>query len=101
MTSACTTTSSAFSSAPTFTMPPSNPWLKMVQDESTKRDKALAAQRDQLVAGWRQGGPWAWMTAVDPTTETGEGLGPGFESLRFPHGRPLIWTTDERDNEAP
>ena len=77
-----------------------NPWAKFVADDSARQDKKLAADRAKLIAFWREH-PWHWLAGVDPTTETGEGLGPGFEHLRFPKGRPLLWTTDERDNKQP
>ena len=52
--------------------------------------------QDELLAYW-SAHPWNWLTARDPFTKTGKGLGPGYDLLDFPDGRPLIWTTDERE----
>lgn len=57
---------------------------------------AITRQRQELMEHWRSG-VWAWLSGVDTTThET-----PLAPDRYYPHGVPLIWTTDEKDNEHP
>src|SRR5574341_150501 len=75
-------------------------WDRMFASDQIQSDRELERRREELVGLWRED-EWAWLTGVDPTTLTGEGLGPGYDHLQFPNGRPLIWTTDERDSKNP
>lgn len=40
---------------------------------------------------------WNWLTGIDPTTHQLDFL----PNREFPSGVPIIWTTDERDNDHP
>ena len=77
-------------------------WGQLVQTPERQEDKGdLAPQRRALLLKWSKD-PWAWLTGVDPTTTTGRGLGAlHLELMEFPDGRPLIWTTDEKDDDEP
>ena len=66
-------------------------------DLSEKMATELARERTQLLLHWGKH-PWYYLTAVDPTTTTIELNG---KTLYYPQGRPLIWTTDERDDDVP
>jgi len=57
----------------------------------------LAKERKQLLKRWAQH-PQFWLVGLDPTTTTVE---LGARTLYFPRGRPLIFTTDEKDNDNP
>lgn len=57
----------------------------------------LAQERKHLLLHWSKH-PWHFLSGVDPTTTTLELDG---KRLYYPKGRPLIFTTDERDDEEP
>jgi hypothetical protein len=77
-----------------------NPWRTIVGDRERPDEAAVAATRAGLLKRWASH-PLYWLTAVDPTTTTGEGLGGVLEGKEFPRGRPVVWTIDERDASAP
>ena len=66
-------------------------------DLSEKMAAELAAERRHLLLHWGEH-PKHWLWGVDPTTTSMELNG---KSLYFPKGRPLLWTTDERDDVEP
>jgi len=57
----------------------------------------LARERKHLLKHWSEH-PWPWLVGVDPTTTEITLSG---KTQYFPKGRPLIWTTDERDDKVP
>lgn len=67
-------------------------WEGLVQD--TSEDDKLREQRGRLLKTWAQH-PWLWLAGVDPTTKDGP------DGSHWPKGRPLIWTTDEKDQDQP
>ncbi len=61
----------------------------------------LPPERQQLIDHW-SAHPWHWLTGVDPTTTDCTDMGIlHMRDVEFPEGRPLIWTTDEKDEEHP
>lgn len=66
-------------------------------DLSEKQATELAKERSELVRHWGEH-PWYFLSGHDPTTTTFEIDG---KKLYYPKGRPLIFTTDERDDDAP
>jgi hypothetical protein len=57
---------------------------------------AVERSQDELWEWWSKD-PWNWMTGID----TSRTIVPFAPDMVFPHGAPIIWTTDERDNEVP
>ncbi len=70
---------------------------KSDHDLSENMADELAKERRQLIQRWGQH-PWYWLTAIDPTTTEIVTSG---QVDYYPGGRPLILTTDERDDEKP
>lgn len=67
-------------------------WKEVIFDKSSSESDSVAARRLALLDLWRHD-PWAYLTGRDvPTEET---------RVRYPYGKPIIWTVDELDDENP
>lgn len=64
-------------------------WGRLGASRDEAADK-LSNERKDLVSKWFEH-PWNYLSGVDTTTRTPE----------FPDGRPIYWTTDERDDKLP
>lgn len=69
-----------------------NAWREILFDLKGADGDSVAQKRLGLLEGWRASS-WAYLSGRDVPTEE-------FRTT-WPHGRPIIWTVDERDDENP
>lgn len=67
-------------------------WKEILFDPSQDGGDELATERLRLLDSWRRD-PWAYLTGRDAINEE--------DRRRYPAGKPIIWTVDERDDRHP
>lgn len=69
-------------------------WTHALSAREVEAKAARVEIRKKLLQRWKSD-PAAWLFGKDPTTTQGP------DGSHWPHGVPLIWTTDERDPKSP